>query len=83
VTKFLNDLAALGLQNLHILVTSRSLEVSNPWQSIWVQYAIPAHEVARDIERYVCRTVSEELSHLTIDSQRKIIERLTGTKQTM
>jgi hypothetical protein len=83
VTRFLNDLAALSLQTLHILVTSRSLELSNPWQPIWDQYAMPAQEVAQDIERHVRRTVSEELSHLTTDSQRKIIAGLTGPKQTM
>jgi hypothetical protein len=83
VTRFLNELAALGLQTLHILVKSRSLEIYNPWQPVWAQFAIPAQEVARDIKLYVCRTVSEELNHLTIDSQRKIIERLSGPKQTM
>jgi hypothetical protein len=83
VTKLLNDLAALRLQSLRILVTSRSLELANPWQPVWEQYAIPAHEVAHDIELYVRRAVSEELSHLTTDSQRKIITGLTGPKQTM
>jgi predicted NACHT family NTPase len=83
VTRFLNHLTALNLQTLHILVTSRSLELSNPWQPIWDQYAIPAQEVARDIELYVRRVVSEELSHLMVDSQRKIITGLTGPKQTM
>jgi hypothetical protein len=83
VTRFLNNLAVLGLQTLHILVTSRSLQLSNPWQPMWGQYAIPGQEVAQDIERYVRRAVSEELSHLTTDSQRKIITGLTGPKQTM
>jgi hypothetical protein len=83
VTKLLNDLAALGLQSLHILVTSRSLELVNPWQPVWEQCAIPAQEVAQDIVRYVNRIVSGELSHLSTDSQRKITTKLTGPKQTM
>jgi energy-coupling factor transporter ATP-binding protein EcfA2 len=83
VTKFLNDLAALGLQTLHILVTSRSLEPVNHWQPVWEQYAIPAQEVAQDIERYVNRVVSEELSHLSTVSRRKIITKLTGPEHTM
>jgi hypothetical protein len=83
VTNFLNRLAALSLQSLHILVISRSLELANPWQPVWEQYAIPAQEVAQDIERYVRRTVSRALDHLTVDSQRKIITGLTGPKQTM
>lgn len=83
VTKFLNDLAALRLQTLHILVTSRSLELVDPWQPVWEQCAIPAREVAKDIERYVNRIVSEELSHLSTVSRRKIITKLVGPKQTM
>jgi hypothetical protein len=83
VTNFLNTLAALGLQTLHILVTSRSLELVNPWQPVWEQHAIPAQEVAWDIERYVRRTVSRELGHLTVHSQQKIITGLTGPNQTM
>jgi len=83
VTNFLNVSAALDLKNLHILVTSRSLELSNPWQPIWKQYAITAQEVAHDIERYVRRAGFQELGHLTIDSQRKIIAELTGPKQIM
>jgi energy-coupling factor transporter ATP-binding protein EcfA2 len=83
VTRFLNDLAALRLPTLHILTTSRSLELFDPWQSTWEQYAIPAREIAQDIERYVRRTVFSELGHLTIDSQQKIITGLTGPNQTM
>jgi energy-coupling factor transporter ATP-binding protein EcfA2 len=83
VTKFLNRLTTLRLQTLHILVTSRPLEQNNHWQPVWEQNAIPAQEVAQDIERYVRRVVYEELSHLTTDSQRKIITELTGPKQTM
>lgn len=83
VTKFLNDLAALDLQTLRILVTSRSLQLTNPWQPAWDQHAIPGQEVARDIELYVRQIVSAELSHLNDDSQQKIITGLTGPKQTM
>jgi len=83
VTKFLNDLAALRLQTLHMLVTSRSLDLVNPWQPVWEQYAIPAQAVAQDIERYVNRIVSQELGHLSTDSQQKIIAGLTGPEQTM
>ena len=82
-TRFLNHLATLDLRNLRILVTSRSLGLANPWQSMWEQYALPADKVAEDIERYVRWTVSENFHHLTSQLQRKIIEGLTGPKQTM
>jgi hypothetical protein len=85
VTDFLNDLATTSLRdrNLHILVTSRSLGLSNPWQPMWEQYAIPVDKVVEDIERYVRWTVSSRFNHLAAHLQRKIIERLTGPKQTM
>jgi hypothetical protein len=83
VTEFLNDLATAGLRNLHILVTSRSLGLSNPWHAMWEQYAIPVDKTVEDIERYVRWTVSRKFNHLTTHLQRRIIERLTGPKQTM
>jgi hypothetical protein len=83
VTDFLNDLAATGLQNIHVLVTSRSLGLSNPWQPMWEQYAIPVDKVVEDIERYVRWAVAKRFNHSTTHLQRRIIERLTSPKQTM
>jgi hypothetical protein len=83
VTDFLNTLVKLGLQNLHLLVTSRALAMNGPWHPMWVQYAIPSPEVACDIGLYVSRAVSGKLGHLSRESQQRIIARLSGPGQTM
>lgn len=81
VQALLDSIAALNLRNLHILITTRPLQL--PWSPLWAQYDIPLPQVAEDIGIYVRRTVSRRLSSIAPESQQKIIGRLTGPSQTM
>lgn len=83
ITSFLNRIAALDKCNLRILITTRPLELTDPWRSLWSQHTIPAYRVAEDIETYVRRVVLQDLSHIAVESQAKIIAKLAGPTQTM